>query len=129
MLPTSGNRNLKLEELRLDQEELAREQQVKSRELDRRVAEQRQLVRDRIRVYRKFAQVKEEELSQLRELAQAVARRRGSDPDLLLKINEDTEEIRLEKLERQEEIYDDYLEYLVLSGRLFAEPLVNHWAN
>jgi hypothetical protein len=129
VLPTSGNRNLKLEELRLEQEELAREQQVKSRELEQRMKEQRQRVRDRIGVYRKFVQVKEEELRELRALAQAIAQRRGSDPDLLLKINEDTEEIRLEKLKRQEEIYDDYLEYLVLSGQLFAEPLENHWAH
>ena len=129
VLPTSGNRNLKLEELRLEQEELAREQQVRSQELERRMTEQQQRVRDRIGVYRKFVQVKEEELRELRALAQAIAQRRGSDPDLLLKINEDTERIRLEKLERQEEIYDDYLEYLVLSGQLFAEPLENHWAH
>ena len=129
VLPTSGNRNLKLEELRLEQEELAREQQVRSQELERRMTEQQQRVRDRIGVYRKFVQVKEEELRELRALAQAIAQRRGSDPDLLLKINEDTEEIRLEKLERQEEIYDDYLEYLVLSGQLFAEPLKNHWTH
>ncbi len=129
VLPTSGNRNLKLEELRLEQEELAREQQVRNRELEQRTTEQQQRVRDRIRVYRKFVQIKEEELRELRALAQAIAQRRGSDPDLLLKINEDTEQIRLEKLERQEEIYDDYLEYLMLSGQLFAEPLKNHWAN
>ena len=129
VLPTSGNRNLKLEELRLEQEELAREQQVRSQELERRMTEQQQRVRDRIGVYRKFVQVKEEELRELRALAQAIAQRRGSDPDLLLKINEDTERIRLEKLERQEEIYDDYLEYLVLSGQLFVEPLENHWAH
>ena len=129
VLPTSGGRNLKLEELRLEQEELAREQQVRSQEQSRLVAAQRQLVRDHIRVYRKFAQVKEEELRELRALAQAVAQRRNSDPSLLLKINEETEDILIEKLERQEEIYDDYLEYLILSGQLFAEPLVNHWAN
>ena len=129
VLPTSGNRNLKLEELRLEQEELAREQQMRSQELERRMTEQQQRVRDRIGVYRKFVQVKEEELRELRVLAQAIAQRRGSDPDLLLKINEDTERIRLEKLERQEEIYDDYLEYLVLSGQLFAEPLKNHWTH
>ena len=128
VLPTSGNRNLKLEELRLEQEELAREQQVKRQKLEQQVTEQQQRVRDRIRVYRKFVQVKEEELRELRALAQAIAQRRGSDPDLLLKINEDTERIRLDKLERQEEIYDDYLEYLVLSGQLFVEPLENHWA-
>lgn len=129
VLPTSGNRNLKLEELRLEQEELAREQQVKSQKQGQKLTEQRQLLRDRIRVYRRFAQVKEEELRELRALAKAVAQRQGSDPDLLLKINENAEDIRLEKLERQEKIYDAYLEYLILSGRLFAEPMVNHWAN
>ena len=129
VLPTSGNRNLKLEELRLEQEELIREQQVRRQKSEQQVMEQQQRVRDRIRVYRKFVQVKEEELRELRALAQAIAQRRGSDPDLLLKINEDTEQIRLDKLERQEEIYDDYLEYLVLSGQLFVEPLENHWAN
>ena len=129
VLPTSGDRNLKMEEIRLEQEELLREQQVKSQKLTQRVARQRRTVRDRIRVYQTFRRIKDQEISELKEVAQALANRRGSDPDLLLKINEDTEQVRLEKLERQEEIYEAYLDYLALTGQLFDEPLRNYLAN
>ncbi len=129
VLPTSGGRNLKLEELRLEQEELAREQQVKSQVLIRRIATRRRAIRDQIAVYHTFEEIKNEEISQLRETAEAAIRRGGSDPDLLLKINQETEEIRLEKLERREEIYEEYLEYLALTGQLFTEPLKNYLAD
>ena len=129
VLPTSGNRNLKIEELRLEQEELAREQQVKGELLTRRIAARQRAVLDGIRVYQTFRRIKDKEIEQLEEVARALAQRKGSDPDLLLKINEDTEQVRLEKLERLEEIYDDYLDYLALTGQLFDEPLRNYLAN
>ncbi len=122
MLPTSASRNLKLEKLRLEQEELARKRQIKQEKLEQRIAEQRRIVDNNIRVYRQLTRMKDEELSQLRTMAQTVAQRRGTDPDLLLKIKEETEEILLKKLAYREEIYQNYLEYLALTGQLFGEP-------
>ena len=129
VLPTSGARNLKMEELRLEQEELAREQQIRQESLTRRIVEQRSTVRDHIRAYQTFRRIKDQELNELERVVQAQTQRQGSDPDLLLKINEDTEQLRLEKLERQEEIYDEYLDYLALTGQLFVEPLQNYLTN
>ncbi len=126
VLPTSGTRNLKLEELRLEQEELQREQQVKQQKLAHRVAERRDMIRNSVRVYRRFAQMKDEELAQLASMAQAIARRQGTDPDLLLKINQSREEILLDKLLRREDIYSEYLEYLALTGQLFDESNQNY---
>ncbi|MGB3850991.1 MAG: hypothetical protein WA958_13550 [Tunicatimonas sp.] len=125
VLPTSASRNLKLEELRLKQEALTREREVKQEKLTLRIAEQRSLVHNHIRVYRQLARTKDEELAQLQKIAQTVAQRRGTDPDLLLKVKEDTEKISLEKLARRDEIYAHYLRYLALTGRLFANPEQN----
>ena len=128
-LPTSGGRNLKMEEIRLEQEELAREQQVRRALLTKRATELRRTLRDRIRVYQTFEQIKDEEIEELRKVAQALTQRQGSDPDLLLKLNEETKQLQLDKLDRLEDIYDTYLDYLALTGELFAEPLQNYLAN
>ena len=125
-IPTSGNRNLKIEEIRIEQQELALEHRIARQEIAEEMNERLLQIRSKIAVYRTFEEVRASEIESYQAISTFVAQEQGEDPILLLEINENIEKVELDKVKHLEEIYEEYLEYLSLSGKMFTRPFKNY---
>ena len=125
-IPTSGNRNLKIEEIRIEQQELALEQQIARQKIAKEMNERLLQIRSKVAVYQTFEEVRASEIESYQAISTFVAQEQGEDPLLLLEINENIEKVELDKVKHLEEIYEGYLEYLSLSGKMFARPFKNY---
>ena len=125
-IPTSGNRNLKIEEIRIEQQELALEHRIARQKIAKEMNERILQIRSKIAIYKTFEEVRASEIESYQAISTFVAQEQGEDPILLLEINENIEKVELDKVKHLEEIYEEYLEYLSLSGKMFARPFKNY---
>jgi hypothetical protein len=125
-IPTYGKKNLKIEEIRIEQQQLDFEHQIKKKEVAEDITGLLIKVQSKIEIYKSLEVLRTSQQNAYQEISTFVANESGEDPIILLKIIEAKEKISLEDLERQKEIFEEYIEYLVLSSKLFDRPLKNY---
>ena len=128
-IPAYGKRNLKIQEMRIKQQELELEHQMFNRAAARETQNLLLQAHSKIEIYRAYEQASAEEKQSYQELKQFITNKEGQDALFLLKIDRSQIEAQLEKLKRLEEIYEDYLDYLALSQNMFARPFKNYLLN
>lgn len=127
-IPNSGNRRLKMQELKLEQQLLEREQTRDAAQREAELFTQRQeLIRD-INAYLFYRETISRERSQLQNLADQIARKEGFDPLLLLDIEARHIDTRLKAFRKWERILSNYLSYIEDAGRLCNETARNFLA-
>ncbi len=121
----SGSQQIKLQELRMEEEALQRELERKTKE---RVEELRTLERELqtdIQAFFHFRTIMEDERKQFQSLSRQVAQKAGTSPLFLLDIEERHLSMQLKLLSRKKKLMEDYLEYLERSERLYAPNAMN----
>ncbi|MEM6771102.1 MAG: hypothetical protein AAF597_10995, partial [Bacteroidota bacterium] len=109
-LPGSGNRQLKIRELELEQQELLYEQEI-ARAADQLQAQNRVAVlRGLVRVYTTTQALLDEEAAELDQLSSNLQRREGFDPLPILDILARKLKNQLRTLDQQQEILERFLE-------------------
>lgn len=125
-LPTSGERKLKIQELQLQQAEIALEQKRDVAESQNESQQDIEKILMLLDGYTFFRTTIREERSTLAELGKQIAQQEGFNPLLLLDIEERHIKTQLENLKHQRDILVEYLGYLDRIGSLCASPIVNH---
>ncbi len=114
----SGNTKLKMQELKLQQEELERESERDIQKIQTRsVAFENKLQRD-IQTYFLFQKTMQEEKTQLEEMSSKISQKEGTSPLFLLEIKERHLFMKAKSLNKKEDLLRDYLKYLHQSGKM-----------
>lgn len=116
--PNDGNKKIKIRELELEQETLAREQETEW-ETDRLKAESRQSsLRSAIMLFSDISDTYSTEAEELTAIGAQLARREGFNPLALLSIEERKIKNRIRVLDRRRDILEGYLDLKEAEGTL-----------
>lgn len=125
-LSNSSSKKLKMQELKIEQEELnvkaARNTQEKQEKL---ITLENKLQTD-IQAFFYFQKTIQKERTQLQDLSGKIAQKQGTSPLLLLDIEERYLNMQIKALNEQEDLIKDYLKYLQQSGKMCAATFVNY---
>lgn len=121
----SGSTKLKMEELKIEQEELNREfaRATKQKETET-ITLKNKLQRD-LQAYFYFQQTIKEERTELQQFSKNIAQSEGTSPLLLLDIEERNLSLQLEALKLKAKLLEDYLDYLNDSDQMCGNEFVN----
>lgn len=125
-LSTSGKQKLKIQELRIKQEELNLKAERATREKLEKLSTIEKELQNDLKAFFHFQQVTEEERAQLQDLSNKIAQKEGSSPLLLLDIAERNLVMQIKSLKRKEELLRDYLKYLHQSEKMCQADFVNY---
>ena len=128
-LPTSGNRKLRIQELKLDQRNLEREEFRNTiRQEDRR---KRALISTRMDLthFNILMDAFSRERAKLKIIADQVSSEEGFDPELLLEIEERHISNQMELLQKEEDIYLNYLRLIEIQNRFCQSEVINYLTN
>ena len=122
-LNTSGTRNLKIQRLKMEMEELEWENKLQENKNLEEVKElQLKLKRD-IAYYNTFIEFKKEEVNSANDILEVISKHEGIDPIKLLKNLEQEIKIQKEQHDIFTDILESYVDFLKLSGKMFEQPL------
>jgi len=124
--PNSGNRKLKVEELRLEQEELDQELNQELAEVETNFYKARNTLLRKIKLSKNFNKLSKSEAQELNKIIELIQKRQGFDPLLILDIKEALLKSQLEEIKYNQEVYLEYIQYLSESGKLGQSPFVNY---
>ena len=124
--PNSGNRKLKIAQLKLEQQEIEQEYRYESAEMKSRINGAITELHTKLAIAQHFQQLSEEENRELEILSSLVKKKAGYDPLLLFDILEHQVDSRLSMLKYEEDVLLEYIKLLSLSGRLAQSPFVNY---
>ncbi len=114
----SGSTKLKMQELKIEQEELRTKSERWAKEkLTRLTGMLGKLERD-IKAYVGYQEIMLEERRELEQLRDNISQSTGTSPLLLLEIEERHISMKMEALSMKEELLEDYLEYLQESEKM-----------
>ncbi|MEM1318980.1 MAG: hypothetical protein AAGG75_01925 [Bacteroidota bacterium] len=126
-IPNSGNRKIKIQELRLKQGELEQQQKWDQRAYDHRLKRLRLEVLSQIQALLFYRQTIAEEANYLNQLQSTFTQNDGLQPRLLLDIEERSLLNQIEGSKMQEDIFFDYLKYLETAQIFCQQPYVIHF--
>lgn len=125
-LSADGNQKLKMQELQIEQEELARKAEREIEEERRELtAIERQLQTD-LQTFFYVEQTMIAEREQLQRLSSSIAQKEGTSPLFLLEIEERHLAMKLKSLENLEKLYLNYLSYLEKSQAI-CQPVFRNF--
>jgi len=127
-IPFSNGGKLKLEELDIKKKITQNEFQVKMKLEEDRIKKQEQEIELLLEEWAFSKNLYEEIKTQSEQLIQKAVRKEGATPLLLLKNKKDLNKYDLDILKIEESIYDEYVNLLILTGKLFEEPFENYLA-
>ncbi|MEM6841064.1 MAG: hypothetical protein AAF632_02455 [Bacteroidota bacterium] len=125
-LPTYGKRNLKIEEMKIKQQELYLEHQIHHQRVDDKIENLLLQTHSEIEIYQTLERAQIEEDQAYRELKQFILREKEGDLLLLLDIIQNQTKTELDKIKRLNDVYEKYLAFLATSGKMFAKPFKNY---
>ncbi len=125
-LPNSGNRKIKMQELLFEMESIDREQIMRSERFLNRIEDLKRRILKDIKRLDYYTTVVADERVKLLELGQIILREEGVSPSLSLDVEERHIQTQLEILDMEEDIMDNFLEYLVLTNQMCSEVPINH---
>jgi hypothetical protein len=125
-LNNSGNQKLKMQELKIEKEELTRKAERDSQKRQEKLNTlANKLLRD-IQAILQFQNTLNTEREQLQSLGSAISRKEGTSPLFLLDIEERNISMKMKLLDKQENLLRNYLEYLHLSEDMCGTDFVNY---
>ena len=123
--PNSGNRKLKVEELKLQKQRLEYEIQNDNLVLENEIRRKRADLQKLLNQFLHFEDLAEKENDFLSKLGESLLQNAEVDPYSLLKINERKVQNQIKELELVEDIYESYLELIYISGEICNADRVN----
>lgn len=127
--PTSADRKLKLNELTVEKMMVDDESELRIQERNQETKILSAEVNFAIENLNHFVQSIQDERDQLQDLGERYARQAGYDPVLLLEIEERHLKNQLSILERKEDIFIDYIKWLLRTGRICSGDKLNFLSN
>ena len=126
-LSNSGSKKLKIQELKIKQEELNVTSKRNSNEIDRELEEVTINLQKDIETYSYYSDVIQDEGNELRILSENISQSQGTSPILLLDIKQRSLSLKLDLLVIKKELLEDYLVYLLKSEKLCEMDGVNYF--
>lgn len=117
-LNRSGNRALKIAKLKMEKDELESEYQLDVQEEYIEAQEVINSIVKQSEILETFIKLKEAEVSEAENLSNQLLKNQTVNPLLLLDIKENKISIEMEKLEREKDIYESYIDYLIKTNAL-----------
>ncbi len=127
-IPFSNSGKLKLEELDIKKKITQNEFQVKMKLEEDQIEKQQQEIELLLEEWEFSKKLYEDIKIQSEGLIQKAIRKEGATPLLMLKNKKDLVKYDLDLLEVEEAIYEEYVNLLILTGKLFEEPFENYLA-
>lgn len=125
-LSRSGNRKLKIQELQIKKAELARDETRKVEADHKKRTDMIDQLRMQVLSYEHFISTMSAERQALSDLGKQMTKAAGYSPLLLMDIEERRINNQLEALEKKENILDDYIDYMKVSGIICQDEIRNH---
>ncbi len=125
-LPFASSNRLKMEELSMEKEQAVEEYEVQVRlhaiEVEKKKKEIELLLDELTYARQLFKSIR----FRSQELVKRAAKEEGASPLPIIKNKMDLIEYDIDILELEESIYKEYIDLLILTGKLFEEPLKNY---
>lgn len=128
-LSNSGSKKLKIQELKLEQEELNIKSKRTAKEDQKEIEIIAYELQKNIQMYSYFLDITKEEREELETLSTNISQSQEASPLLLLNIKERNLSLKLDSLKIKKSLLDDYLTYLLKSEILCSTNGVNYLAN
>ena len=125
-LSTSGNTKLKIQELKIEQEELNRESIRNIQENKENINTIANKLQSDIQIYYHFQKTIEDERIQLQKLSSKIAQKEGLSPLFLLDIEERYLSMQIKSLNIKEDLLNEFLKYLHQSNKMCQTDFVNY---
>lgn len=125
-LSTAGSDKLKMQELQIKQDKLARESKRNMEEKQAKVIALEKKIKSDIEAFSYRTKNLEEEKLQLQDLTNRVTQKEGTSPLFLLDIEERRLSMQIKSLDDKEELLEKYLRYLHQSGKMCHSTFVNY---
>lgn len=125
-LANSASKKLKMQELRIEQEELDIKAARNGQEKQEKLITLEHKLQSNIQAFFYFQETMQEERTQLQQLSEKIARKQGTSPLLLLNIEERYLDTQIKSLNEKEDLVKDYLKYLQQSGKMCQSNFVNY---
>lgn len=124
--PLKGNQKLDLEELKVEQGQNAAEHQLELQQLKLKIAAKGQEIKNSLSAWYRFLEVKQREQENAQILVNNFSQQEGISPLMLLEVKELEYKNELKAIDLQEDIYENFVEWLVMTGYLGRKPRVNY---
>ena len=124
-ITNSGNRKLKIEELKLEGKRLEAEMDKDQSSLSEELANEKILLQKDLLFYEYYSEVAQKESDYLNALADQLLLRADFNPLDILDIKERQIEHDLEKLKLAKDLYEQYLEFIYKSEKICSESSMN----
>jgi len=121
----SGNKKLKIQELKIEMDELNQKSQRLLKEKQDNLDLLKTELKNNIQSYYHFQKVMKEERESLQEISQKMAQKEGISPLFLLEIEERHLSMQIKSLDKKEDLIKDYLRYVHLSGQMCDSEFSN----
>jgi len=126
-LSNSGSRKIKMQELKIEKENLNRTFERNTNEIQKEVGLLKYKLHADIENYSYLLEIGQEEGEELERLSNNISQSQGTSPFLLLAIKERKLSLKINLLRVKKELLQDYLTYLLKSQRLYQSERVNYF--
>lgn len=127
-LSKSGSKKLKMQELKIEQEELNRKSERNIQEKQAELLSLENKLQSDIQAFFHFQKIMTAERAQLQKLSSNISQKEGTSPLFLLNIEERHLSMKIKSLDNKEGLLKDYLKYLQESGEMCQPDFVNYLA-
>ncbi len=125
-LSNSGNTKLKMQELKIKQDELLQKSKRDIQERQETVKTLEGKLESDIQAFLHFQKTMKEERIQLKNLSSKISKKEGTSPLFLLDMEERHLSMKIKSLNKKEDLIDDYLKYLHRSNKMCQTDFVNY---
>jgi hypothetical protein len=122
-LPNSGNKVLKIQELKLKQQEIKIEKEIKKRIIEKEVNSARKKILFSINSYNDLKKILQEEELYLNELLNKIILNQDQDPEIIIDTRSHLIENKISLINVEKDIFQLFLQYLQDSGKLCSAPI------
>ena len=124
--PFNKEKNFNVQKIRLENDLEDLDLEIKQKVLRNEIRGERSALLQLISDYRRYVTFVENELTDHKKITEKYLAKEGTSPILLLKIKEKEIKNKITLLEKQEEIYAAYLDFVEDSGMMMFKPFKNY---